>query len=133
MLCLYLLRRHRPGLFEHAAHAAPYGLAAGFATTVANAAGPIMNLYLLNKRLPKEEFVATGAWFFFTVNLAKAPIYLWYGLISQRSLAFDAVLVPAVLAGSVAGRWIVRRIDSTLFEIVVVVFTGISILLLLRG
>jgi hypothetical protein len=33
-----------------------------------------MNLYLLSQKLPKEEFVATGAWFFFFVNLSKVPI-----------------------------------------------------------
>src|SRR5262249_51180304 len=55
--------------------AAGYGVSAGFATTVANAAGPVMNLYLLARRLPKQEFVATGAWFFFVVNLLKLPIY----------------------------------------------------------
>ena len=38
--------------------AAGYGASAGFATTVANAAGPVMNLYLLARRLPKHEFVA---------------------------------------------------------------------------
>ena len=57
--------------------AAGYGVSAGFATTVANAAGPVMNLYLLARRLPKQEFVATGAWFFFVVNLVKLPIYGW--------------------------------------------------------
>ena len=53
--------------------AAGYGASAGFATTVANAAGPVMNLYLLARRLPKHEFVATGAWFFFAVNLSSSP------------------------------------------------------------
>src|SRR5579872_2182684 len=52
-------------------HSARYGAVAGFATTVANAAGPVMNVYLLSKRLPKEEFVAAGAWFFFLINLTK--------------------------------------------------------------
>ena len=77
---------------------APYGVAAGFATTVANAAGPVMSLYLLSKRLPKEEFVATGAWFFFFVNLSKVPIYTYHGSFSATSLLFDALMFPAVLA-----------------------------------
>jgi hypothetical protein len=71
MLVIFLKRRILPGKTEVPISPAPYGVAAGFATTVANAAGPVMNLYLLSKRLPKQEFVATGAWFFFVINLAR--------------------------------------------------------------
>lgn len=131
MLGLYLYRRYR-GTTEVAAHPAIYGTAAGFATTVANAAGPVMNLYLLSKRLPKEEFVATGAWFFFFVNLAKVPIYLWYGLIGAKSLAFNVMMVPAVFAGAFAGRALLHSIPPKIFELVVIVMTVISTLLLFR-
>jgi uncharacterized membrane protein YfcA len=71
MLGAHIWRMRRPQ--TRPAHSAPYGVTAGFATTVANAAGPAMYLYLLSRRLPKEQFVATGAWFFFAVNLAKLP------------------------------------------------------------
>jgi hypothetical protein len=131
MLAAYLWRRWRPQQGV-SSHAAPYGVAAGFATTVANAAGPVMNLYLLSKRLPKEEFVATGAWFFFIVNLTKVPIYIWYELFSARSLAFNALMAPAVLAGALTGRWIIHHIPQRVFEALVIVLTAISTLLLFR-
>ena len=38
------------------------GITAGFTTMVANAAGPVMVLYLLSMRLPKIVFVGTAAW-----------------------------------------------------------------------
>jgi uncharacterized membrane protein YfcA len=132
MLGAYLWRRYRVSAVPITGHAAPYGVTAGFATTVANAAGPVMNLYLLNKRLPKEEFIATGAWFFFLINLTKVPIYLWHGLITLRSLTFDLMMVPAVVAGALTGRWIVHRISPQVFELLVIVLTGISTLLLFR-
>ena len=44
---------------------------------------------LLARPLPKHDFVATGAWFFFVVNLLKLPIYAGHGLIDRRSLLFD--------------------------------------------
>jgi uncharacterized membrane protein YfcA len=112
--------------------AAPYGIAAGFATTVANAAGPVMNLYLLSKRLPKEEFVATAAWFFFMVNLTKIPVYIWHDLFSTRSLVFDAMMFPPVLAGAVTGRWLIYRTPNKVFELLVVVLTVVSIAFLFR-
>ncbi|HMF42290.1 MAG TPA: sulfite exporter TauE/SafE family protein [Polyangia bacterium] len=113
--------------------AAGYGVSAGFATTVANAAGPVMNLYLLARRLPKQEFVATGAWFFFVVNLLKLPIYGWHGLIDRRSLMFDLALAPAVVAGALLGRVLLRRMPQGLFDRLVIVLTvGAAALLLVH-
>jgi uncharacterized membrane protein YfcA len=131
MLAAYIRRRMQAGE-KVAAHPVPYGVSAGFATTVANAAGPVMNLYLLSKRLPKEEFIATGAWFFFIINLTKIPIYLYHGLISRQSLAFDVSMVPAVLVGALTGRWIVHRIPQHVFETLVILLTAVSTLLLFR-
>jgi uncharacterized membrane protein YfcA len=131
MLGFFLRRRWKPEA-EVTSHAATYGIAAGFATTVASAAGPVMNLYLLSKRLSKEEFVATGAWFFFAVNLTKVPIYLSYGLFSARSVMFDLILAPAVVVGALAGRWIVRRTPQRAFEVLVIVMTAVSLPLLFR-
>jgi uncharacterized membrane protein YfcA len=131
MLCLYLWRRYTSDQIP-TAHPVPYGIAAGFSTTVANAAGPVMSLYLLSKRLPKEEFVATGAWFFFFINLGKLPIYAWQGLISTASLQFGAVTAPAVFAGAMAGRWLIHRIPTKVFESSVILLTALSTILLLR-
>ena len=132
MLAAYVWRKLRPDLSNIGSHAAPYGLTAGFATTVANAAGPVMNLYLLSKKLPKEEFVATGAWFFFIINLTKLPIYVWYGLIGRPSLTFDLMMAPAVLVGALTGKWVLQHIEPKVFEILVILLTAISTLLLLR-
>jgi uncharacterized membrane protein YfcA len=112
--------------------AAGYGASAGFATTVANAAGPVMNLYLLARRLPKYDFIATGAWFFFAVNLSKLPIYAAHGLIDARSLAVDLALAPAVVLGAFAGRALLPRLPQTVFDRLVLVLTvGAAVLLLL--
>jgi uncharacterized membrane protein YfcA len=132
MLGAYLRRRLRPDTFGVPPHGAPYGVAAGFSTTVANAAGPVMNLYLLSRRLPKEEFIATGAWFFFIINLTKIPIYWWHGLFSVPSLTFDLYMLPAVATGALTGRWIVRHISPRVFEWTVIVLTAVSTLLLFR-
>jgi uncharacterized membrane protein YfcA len=103
---------------------------AGFATTVANAAGPVMSVYLLSKRLPKEELVATGAVFFFLINLAKVPIYAARGMIGRSSLLFDLCLLPAVAAGALLGRHLLRRLPQATFEVVVLSLTAVAALLL---
>jgi len=111
--------------------AAGYGASAGFATTVANAAGPVMNLYLLARRLPKHEFVATGAWFFFVVNLLKLPIYAFHGLIDRRSLLFDLALAPSVVAGALLGRALLHRLPQAMFDRLVMALTVCAAALLL--
>jgi uncharacterized protein len=111
---------------------AGYGVSAGFATTVANAAGPIMNLYMLAKHLSKEELIGTGAWFFLVVNFSKLPVYAWHGLIDARSLLVDAVLAPAVIAGAFSGRALFARIPQKTFEWVVLGLTAVSALMLLK-
>jgi len=131
MLLIYLYRRYQANAIP-SAHPVPYGVAAGFATTVANAAGPVMNLYLLSQRLPKEDFVAMGAWFFFFVNLAKIPVYIYHGLFSRTSLTFDLLVAPGVLLGTFIGRWLINRIPTRVFEIAVIVLTAASTLLLFR-
>ena len=100
MLLVQLRRKFSAGA-PASGGAAFYGISAGFASTIANAAAPVMNLYLLSRKLPKEQFVATGAWFFCVVNLMKVPIYMWYGLFSRASLVFDLLLAPAVVRGAV--------------------------------
>jgi uncharacterized membrane protein YfcA len=131
MLALNLRQRYYPGV-RVANAAAFYGIAAGFATTIANAAGPVMNMYLLSRRLSKEQFVATGAWFFFVVNLAKVPIYLWYGLFSAQSLVFDLLMVPAVICGAFMGLWLIRKIPQSLFDTLIFLLTAISSIFLFR-
>lgn len=129
MIALNAVRRWKPDL-KAAEHAPLYGVSAGFATTVATSAGPVMSLYLLTKRLPKEQFVATGAWFFFAVNLLKLPIYAAHGLFSVQSLVFGALMAPPAICGACAGLWMVRRIPQRVFEILVIVLTAVSSLFL---
>jgi hypothetical protein len=93
-----------------------FGLVAGFATLVANAAGPLMAIYLVAMRLPKMEFVGTTAIFFALVNLFKLPFMINLGLVSLPSVVFDVCLFPAVLIGLLAGRWALMRIRQRVFE-----------------
>ena len=92
------------------------GICAGFTTMVANAAGPIMILYLLAMRLPKFEFIGTSAWYFLVLNLFKVPFSYSLGLISFSSLRIDLPLAPFAVLGALFGRAIIRHIDQSLFE-----------------
>ena len=92
------------------------GIIAGFATLVANAAGPLMAIYLIAMRLPKMEYLGTTVIFFALINLFKLPFMIHLGLVSVPSVAFDVCLFPAVLIGLLAGRWVLTRIRQRIFE-----------------
>jgi uncharacterized protein len=109
-----------------------YGSLAGFTTMVANAAGAVMSLYLLTARLDKLAFLGTAAWFFFLVNVFKVPFSIGLGLLTVDSLKLNAALVPAVLVGALVGRVVVRRVNQDLFERLVIAFTTLASINLLR-
>lgn len=119
MLAMHLWRRWRATdeAPEHAAWFAPViGVLAGFTTLVANAAGPLMAIYLLAMRLPKMEYMGTGAIFFMVMNLFKVPFMANLGLITGPSLWLNLWLAPVVLAGALLGKRLLARIDQKLFE-----------------
>jgi len=115
---LHLLRRRFGGHeAEHGAWFAPViGVLAGFTTLVANAAGPLMAIYMLAMRLPKMDYVGTGAVFFLLLNFFKVPFMLHLGLITSDSFTLNLVLAPLVIAGAWFGRKLVLAIDQRLFE-----------------
>ncbi|SEE72658.1 sulfite exporter TauE/SafE family protein [Ruania alba] len=114
------------------AQAAIYGTLGGFTTMVANAAGPVMSMYFLASRFSMKTFLGTAAWFFAVVNLVKLPFSIGLGLITGPTLLMDLALVPAVVIGALAGRWLVARMNQVLFERLVVVLTiGGAVYLLL--
>jgi uncharacterized membrane protein YfcA len=117
---------------EHPIWFAPViGVLAGFTTLVANAAGPLMAVYLLAMRLPKLEYVGTAAVFFLLLNLFKVPFMVSLGLITQPSFALNLWLAPAVLAGALAGRKILPLINQKMFENLALFFSAAAGLRLL--
>lgn len=107
------------------------GIVAGFVTLVANAAGPLMAVYLLAMRLPKMQYVGTAAMFFMLLNLFKVPFMAGLGLITPESFTFNLYLLPAVLTGTLIGRWLLGRIDQGLFENLVLGLSAVAGLLLI--
>ncbi len=124
-------RAHAAAGPQHWMLAAALGITAGFITLVANAAGPLMSIYLIAMRLPKMQFVGTAAVFFMLLNLFKVPFMVNLGLITVQSFAFNLALAPAVLLGALAGRWLLVRIDQRLFEKLVLALCAIAGILLI--
>ena len=128
MVILQAIHRLRPSILLNTPHGQWFGWImggwSGVTTMVANAAGPVMTLYLLSVNLPKFEFVGTGAWFFLVINIFKLPFSYSLGLINGGSLTFNSVLVPSVLLGVLVGRKLIGIIPQKLFELLLLLFAA---------
>ena len=102
------------------------GFLAGFTSTVANAAAPIMMLFFLAVGLPKLQFLGTGAWFFIFLNLFKIPFYWSIDLITAEVILLDLKLAPIVFLGVIVGRRIVLKIPQRGFEMFALAITVLA-------
>ncbi len=136
---LQIWRSLRPGAFTAEARAAGrlpgwvMGGLAGVTTMLANAAGPVMSLYLLGLGLPKMELVGTSAWIFLILNLCKVPFNYHLGLINAESLRLNLILLPGVIVGVLAGRWLLRIVPQSGFQQLLLAFALLASLRLLWG
>lgn len=99
--------------------AAALGFLAGVTTMMANAAGPIMVIYLLAMRLPKVEFVGTSAWFFFVVNWLKVPFSANLNLMTVESVELNLMMLPFIAIGAAAGIFFLKKIPQKAFTTIV--------------
>lgn len=102
------------------------GIAAGFMSTIAHAAGPIVGLYVYSLGLGKSRFVGTVAWTFTLINLTKLPFYGAVGLVDLDVLRLGLFLVPLIPVGSWLGHWMHHRVPEWWFNRVIVVLTVLA-------
>jgi uncharacterized membrane protein YfcA len=103
-------------IFQSRAFGIGMGTLAGVTTMIANAAGPVAQLYFLSVRMPKWNLIGTVAWLFFVINLSKVPFSASLGLTNAASLTFGLVLMPLVLIGFVSGRKLAAVMPQKLFD-----------------
>lgn len=132
LLVLVHIYREYKGKLEHAPASrwfgALMGVLAGFATMVGNAAGGIMAIYLLSRRLPKEQFVGTGAWFFISVNLLKVPFNISLGIITWNSLLINVMTVPVILIGTWIGIKVLPKMSQQQFQWIILALSIVGAL-----
>lgn len=135
VLALNAWRRHvsdpDTAIPQHWWFAAAIGLTAGITTMMANAAGPVMIVYLVAMRLPKQAFVGTGAWYFFLLNWFKVPFSADLGLITRDSLMLNAIMAPLVALGALTGIFLLRRIPQKGFTAAVEILAALAAIRLL--
>lgn len=108
------------------------GLLGGFTTMVGNAAGPVFSIYLLAMKLPKKEFIGTGAVFFFIINLSKVPfhIFAWH-TIDVKTIGTDLILFPLIVIGMLVGVRLVNLFPEKLYRYFVIGMTTFAAVIML--
>ncbi|WP_166442804.1 sulfite exporter TauE/SafE family protein [Phragmitibacter flavus] len=109
-------------LHRHAIFTWGIGVAAGVTTMLANAAGPVMAVYLLAHRHGKADYLGVFTRFFLFINLVKVPFSAQIGLINGPSLWTNALLLPAVVGGIFLGWRVVKVMSQKVFEWAMFVF-----------
>lgn len=105
----------------------PFGIGAGITSTFAHGAGPVVSMFLIPQRLPKEIYVGTTVLLFTWVNWIKLPFYCldqtvlawsWLppeSIITHRTLVSSLLYLPLVPVGVWLGVWLNRRIPEQSF------------------
>ena len=104
---------------DHWAFSAFFGMLAGLTTHVANAAGPVMAIYLLSMKLEKKAYIGSAAWYFLILNWLKIPIFACEGRITFSSLKADITMIPLLVAGAALGIVLLNKLPQKRFEQIV--------------
>jgi uncharacterized protein len=121
----------------------PCGVGAGITSTFAHGAGPVVAMFLMPQRLPKEIFVGTNVLVFTFVNWIKLPffcvdramvdlpLFAPEALITPATLLTSAKFFPLVPLGVWLGVWLNRRFSETVFVRVIyaiLLLTGLQLI-----
>jgi uncharacterized protein len=106
--------------------AAASGIMAGFTTFVANAAMPVMSIYLVSQDFDKHKFIGTAAWFFLILNLSKVPPYWAMGMLTPAMLPTAAALAPLAILGGLLGAYVLTRIPQRWFDALALLLAAVA-------
>ncbi|WP_163390718.1 sulfite exporter TauE/SafE family protein [Enterovibrio norvegicus] len=110
---------HPLPIFTHPWAASFAGSLCGFVGVIANGAGPLMGLFLLEQKMEKSAYVATRVWAFLSLNLMKLAGLLSLGLINTETLKASAVGIPALFLGMWIGYKVFARISPEQLKVIV--------------
>lgn len=113
-------------------HFIPLGLIISMVGTFTGGMGPILNPFLLNVGIEKEELIATkGAQAFF-LGLAQIGSYTFFGLLSKELWIYGIAVGLGASLGNFFGKLLLKRMSKLAFRkwvIVMMVASGVVLLI----
>lgn len=99
--------RLRPALF---------GFSGGFTSTIAHAAGPVMQMYFLPTGLAKTQFAATTVYFFLFLNAIKLIPFTLLGRFNREQLIANLWMLPIIPIGVLIGYAVVLTMQERYYR-----------------
>ena len=96
-----------------------FGVATGFTSQIAHAGGPPFQMWVAPRQMAHVRFAATQAVLFAIINWVKLPAYIGLGALTRPVLLTAAALVPLAIASTFAGIWLIRRIETARFYVLI--------------
>lgn len=93
-----------------------FGFTTTLLTTTLSIGGPIAGIYAIEQDWPREQMRATLAVYFLLAGVLGLVLYAATGLIPREMVYNMGVGAPAVVAGSLAGGWLARRMSLRVFR-----------------
>lgn len=135
MLIMFWMERAKDSqkeIMENGKWYAPiFGLIMGFSTMIGNAAGPLLSVYLLSRKMDKFTFVATGAWFVMILNYTKIPlqIFVWNN-VTWAGFLLNIMAIPFIILGGITGIKILKNLEEHTFKRVIQILVIASSILM---
>lgn len=92
-----------------------WGTLAGFTSFVSHAGGPPYQVYTLPLGQEPKLYVGTSVIFFAVVNAVKLVPYFALGQFDAANLSTSLVLMPIAPIATIAGAWVVKHMNKTIF------------------
>ncbi len=130
MAAIQMISKLNPDRFYAIACTRSSGIVAaiigGIATSLANAAGPVMRIYMLSRRMDKMALLGVSARFFLVINIIKLPLNSGLNLINSQTILCNIALSPVIALGIYGGYKLVKITPQRVFEITVIAFAVIA-------
>ena len=111
-----------------------FGIGMGFTSQIAHAGGPPYQMWVAPKKLPHAQFVGTSTILFAVVNWVKVPSFYALGAFTRTNLLTSAALIPFAILATMAGVWLLKRLQPARFYTLMhLMMTGIGIWLLVKA
>ncbi|QSR19339.1 sulfite exporter TauE/SafE family protein [Novosphingobium sp. KA1] len=111
-----------------------FGVASGFGSQIAHAGAPPFQMWVLPRKLPRDELVGSNAICFAYMNWIKVPAYIALGQFTPSALKTSLMLMPIALAATIGGVFLIRAIDAQKFyKIIYILMVLIGAKLLWNG
>ncbi|MBD5770725.1 sulfite exporter TauE/SafE family protein [Marinomonas colpomeniae] len=127
MIALGLYLDFRPTSFMRKPWVAySMGFFGGAVSMMANAAGPLFSLFLLEQKLDKPTYVSTRAWAFLILNFVKFPLYMGLGLLSMKTIETSLYAIPGLVIGSFIGFHFLKKVNPIQFKWMIRIMSTIA-------